>query len=612
MSVDHDSIKANDLLVEGKRLHDAGKYEEAIASFDKAIEIKPKFADLWKSKGDALRWLKKYEEAIASYDKAIEIDPKNALTWMNKGIVWHYLKKHDDAIASYDKATEIDPKNVDAWNYKGNALCYLSRYDDAIASYDKATEIDPEKAVAWSNKGHALLELKKYEEVIASVDKAIEIKPKFAIAWVRKASALRKLERYDDAMMCYDEAIKIDPNDATVWKSMRITLKKLGCTEYDPRCASCDHYPWTDVFPNTQYTESNTTPHWRRCEDRYGNEKEFSKSGNQYKCECECHNVPTNKKLMRFSLKRKVGSGSRHVMHVEKLAVCPFCKRSEFEDSVYDKIDGMRSELLTEDLKATGAPEREYDFDYNRLYLDHKYRSVELTPCTGNHKHEWHKCKCGRKICKVSFRNYFGYEIDKDLFDDDLVDKSHYSKRTRALLGLDNSYDRPAADEVPVYATMETIEKVWGKMPMYRDNPYSGGWGPSSDFVHYYENETTRPKPLGVFDISGTPEHLRSIYRIAKKEHEKELDREFMYEVYGIGDTTADKLLEKFGTTDKVFSATAEEIAKISDISEDRARRIKKKLDRHAKTHGQEYRDKKRKEPFYHSGYEGYGSESFE
>ena len=61
MSVDHDSIKANDLFVEGKRLHDAGKYEEAVASFDKAIEIKPEFADVWNSKGEALRALKKYE-----------------------------------------------------------------------------------------------------------------------------------------------------------------------------------------------------------------------------------------------------------------------------------------------------------------------------------------------------------------------------------------------------------------------------------------------------------------------------------------------------------------------------------------------------------------------
>ena len=53
MSVDHDSIKANDLFVEGKRLHDAGKYEEAIASYDKAIEIKPKFADVWDSNSES-------------------------------------------------------------------------------------------------------------------------------------------------------------------------------------------------------------------------------------------------------------------------------------------------------------------------------------------------------------------------------------------------------------------------------------------------------------------------------------------------------------------------------------------------------------------------------
>jgi len=84
MSVDHDSIKANDLLVEGKRLHDAGKYEEAVASYDKAIEIKPEFADVWNNKGEALRVLKKYEEAIASFDKAIEIKPEFTDVWKTR------------------------------------------------------------------------------------------------------------------------------------------------------------------------------------------------------------------------------------------------------------------------------------------------------------------------------------------------------------------------------------------------------------------------------------------------------------------------------------------------------------------------------------------------
>ena len=131
-----------------------------------------------------------------------------------------------------------------------------------------------------------------------------------------------------------------------------------GCPEYDTRCASCDHYPSTNVFTNTQYREHNTPPHWRRSVGYRGEEKPFSAAHNQYKCECECHNVPTNKKLMRFSFKRKEGK-SQHVMHVEKLAVCPFCKRSEFEDSVYGHMP--RSELLAEDSKATGAPERYVD-----------------------------------------------------------------------------------------------------------------------------------------------------------------------------------------------------------------------------------------------------------
>jgi hypothetical protein len=346
--------------------------------------------------------------------------------------------------------------------------------------------------------------------------------------------------------------------------------------------------------------------------DYYGNKKQFSEAHNQYKCECECHNVPTNKKLMRFSFKRE-GGKSQHVMHVEKLAVCPFCKRSEFEDTVYDRMP--RSILLAEDAKATGAPDREYDYDYdNNLYLNERERDVNLTPCAGNHKHKWYLCKCGRHVCKISFRNYFGYEIDEDIFDNNLVDKSHYSKRTRDLLDI----DEPKPDEVPVYATMETIEKVWGKMPMYRHPDY-GGWGPSSDFTHQYEKETTRPKPLRVFDMSDATfsmEEIHNSFLEAKKAHEERLEVHFLWEVSGIGDVTVEKLLKKFRNADKVFSATAEEIAKAPGISEGRARQIRKKLDDHDKKYGQEYRDKERKEPFtYHDSRNPsytYRAESFE
>jgi NAD-dependent DNA ligase len=249
--------------------------------------------------------------------------------------------------------------------------------------------------------------------------------------------------------------------------------------------------------------------------------------------------------------------------------------------------------------------------------------SAYLAYCAGNHKHEWYKCKCGRNICKVSFRNYFGYEINDQLFDNDLVDKSHYSKRTKALLGLHE--DGFKGDEVwkgtpvPVYATMETIEKVWGKMPRYRRNPYRLGWGPSSDFIHYYTDETTRPKLLRAFDMSDATfsiEEIHNRFLEAKKRHEEQLEVQALWEVSGIGDVTVEKLLKKFRNADKVFSATAEEIAKAPGISEGRARQIRKKLDDHPKEYGQEYRDKKRKKPFTYRDWNNpsytYRAESFE
>ena len=120
MSADQDS-KNNDLLEEGKNLYSAKKYEEALASYDKAIEINSENADAWNYKGHALNALSRYEEALASYDKAIEINSDDNFGYgflINKGMVLTSLKKYEDALASYDKAIEINSRYGLAWRKK--------------------------------------------------------------------------------------------------------------------------------------------------------------------------------------------------------------------------------------------------------------------------------------------------------------------------------------------------------------------------------------------------------------------------------------------------------------------------------------------------------------
>ncbi len=50
------------------------------------------------------------DEAIACYQKAIELDPKDAIAHNNLGLALQAKDQRDEAIASYMKAIELDPK----------------------------------------------------------------------------------------------------------------------------------------------------------------------------------------------------------------------------------------------------------------------------------------------------------------------------------------------------------------------------------------------------------------------------------------------------------------------------------------------------------------------
>ena len=61
-----------------------GRLEEAIASYDRALEIKPDKHEAWNIRGAALANLGRLEEAIASYDNALKLKPDDANTYYNK------------------------------------------------------------------------------------------------------------------------------------------------------------------------------------------------------------------------------------------------------------------------------------------------------------------------------------------------------------------------------------------------------------------------------------------------------------------------------------------------------------------------------------------------
>ena len=93
--------------------------------------IYPHTAGAWTNKGAALLDLGRYEEALACFDKALAVNPKLGEAWCNKGSVLSRLGKCEEALACLDKALAINPKLAEAWMNKGAAYYMLGRYADA-------------------------------------------------------------------------------------------------------------------------------------------------------------------------------------------------------------------------------------------------------------------------------------------------------------------------------------------------------------------------------------------------------------------------------------------------------------------------------------------------
>ncbi|WP_445249862.1 tetratricopeptide repeat protein [Microcoleus sp. OTE_8_concoct_300] len=246
--------KAEELYNQGVYRYYVRDLEGAIAAFNQALEIDPKFQSAWNGLGNALYSLSRHSEAIAAFEKALEIDPKSQIVWNGLGVTLEDLGHYSEAIAAFEKALEIDPKFHGAWNGLGATLKDLGRYSEAIAAFEKALEIDPKNDYVWNNLGIALGNLDRYSEAIAAYKQALEINPKYCNAWNGMGATLKDLGRHSEAIAAYEKAVEIDPKFHLAWNGLGNVLHDLR--DYSQAIAAFDlaleldrkfHYGWNGL-----------------------------------------------------------------------------------------------------------------------------------------------------------------------------------------------------------------------------------------------------------------------------------------------------------------------------------------------------------------------------
>ncbi|MGO8743220.1 MAG: tetratricopeptide repeat protein, partial [Limisphaerales bacterium] len=212
----------------GNALVQEGAVDEAIAHFQKALQIKPDYAEAHNNLGNALLQKGSVNEAMVHYQKALQIQPDYADAHYNLGNALLQRGAVAEAIVHFQKALQIQPDYAQAHNNLGNALLQTGAVDEAIAHYQKALQIQPDYADAHYNLGYALVQKGKVDEAISHFQRALQIKPDYAEAHINLGSALLKKGKVDEAISHYQKALQIKPDFAEAHYNLGYALVQKG------------------------------------------------------------------------------------------------------------------------------------------------------------------------------------------------------------------------------------------------------------------------------------------------------------------------------------------------------------------------------------------------
>ena len=79
--------RETELYNQGVEFAESGHYQYAIASFDKAIELKPDYHEAYYERGNAYNINGEYSKAIDDYNKTLEFYPQYAEAYKKRGIL---------------------------------------------------------------------------------------------------------------------------------------------------------------------------------------------------------------------------------------------------------------------------------------------------------------------------------------------------------------------------------------------------------------------------------------------------------------------------------------------------------------------------------------------
>jgi tetratricopeptide (TPR) repeat protein len=208
-------------------------FNQSLALSTELLAEFPKSILLFNIIGASNSGLYQFDDAIKSYQNAIQINPNYAEAYYNMGIAYRNLDSYKLAIDCYSKALEINPKYANANYNLGNALKSIGDLKGAIQNYKKAIKNKPDFIDAHNNLGNALMDIGEHESAIEIYFKAIRINQNYTDTFKNIAKAL-KLMSFTEPNSNLQEIISFIISQKNIIKPVDLSRAAISLIKVDP------------------------------------------------------------------------------------------------------------------------------------------------------------------------------------------------------------------------------------------------------------------------------------------------------------------------------------------------------------------------------------------
>jgi serine/threonine protein kinase/tetratricopeptide (TPR) repeat protein len=203
-----------------------GDFEQAIREFQQIVKRHPEEKEAHFAMGYyCYTALGRFDEAIAHFNKAIELDPLFTQSYNQLAYLYNDLDQLEKSIWAINRYISVAPDEANPYDTKGEIYAANGMLDEAIESFKKAIEIKPDYYASWTSLGYMYVFKKQYEEAEKCYERLMSDPRKVARTAGRFGLALIPVHqgRLDLALATFDQGIAADRMERVPEWSQHIT-----------------------------------------------------------------------------------------------------------------------------------------------------------------------------------------------------------------------------------------------------------------------------------------------------------------------------------------------------------------------------------------------------